>query len=97
MWQGGIQGEPELLRSCYQRSLALAKEKEVRTVAFPGISTGVYGYPKGAAARIALEVMQAECGDFKEVIACCFSQQDAVLYRTLCSDYQFGSGDDRFA
>jgi len=77
--------------------LALAKEKEARTVAFPGISTGVYGYPKEAAAHIALEVMQAERGDFEEIIACCFSQQDAVLYRTLCPDCRSDDGDGRFA
>jgi len=97
VWWGGAQGEPELLRSCYRRSLALAKEKEARTVAFPGISTGVYGYPKEAAAQIALGVMQAEREDFEEIIACCFSQKDATLYRTLCSDCRSDDGDGRFA
>jgi len=97
VWRGGGQGEPELLRSCYRHSLALAQEKEARTVAFPGISTGVYGYPKEAAARIALEVMRAERGDFEEIIACCFSQQDAALYRTLCSGCRSDDGDGRFA
>jgi len=94
VWQGGGQGESELLRSCYRRSLALAREKAARTIAFPGISTGVYGYPKEAAARIALEVMQAEREDFEEIIACCFSQGDAALYRTLCSDCRFDGEDD---
>ncbi len=86
VWQGGGQDEPELLRSCYRRSLALAKEKEARTVAFPCISTGVYGYPKEAATHIALEVMQAEREGFEEIIACCFSREDATVYRALCSD-----------
>ncbi|WP_133510537.1 O-acetyl-ADP-ribose deacetylase [Candidatus Thiosymbion oneisti] len=97
VWRGGGQGEPELLRSCYRRSLILAQEKEARTIAFPGISTGVYGYPKEAAARIALEVMQAEREDFEEIIACCFSREDAALYRRLCSDCRSDDGDDRFA
>jgi len=84
VWWGGGQGEPELLRSCYQRSLALAKEKGARSIAFPGISTGVYGYPKEAAAEIALDVMQAERKEFDEIVACCFSRQDAEIYRGLC-------------
>jgi len=54
VWRGGGQGEPELLHSCYRRSLILAQEKGVRTIAFSGIGTGVYGYPKEAAACIAL-------------------------------------------
>ena len=50
IWQGGHQGEPELLRSCYRQSFALAAAQGVRTIAFPSISTGAYGYPKEAAA-----------------------------------------------
>jgi O-acetyl-ADP-ribose deacetylase len=91
VWKGGGRGEPELLRSCYQSSLTLAKEKGARTVAFPGISTGVYGYPKEAAARIALDAMKAECDHFDEIVACCFSDEDAELYRTLCPDCRSGT------
>ncbi|MEA3275685.1 MAG: O-acetyl-ADP-ribose deacetylase [Pseudomonadota bacterium] len=86
VWHGGRAGEPDLLRSCYERSLALAAEKGVRTIAFPGISTGVYGYPKAAAARIALEVMDRARDRFDEIIACCFSADDAALYRDLCPE-----------
>jgi O-acetyl-ADP-ribose deacetylase (regulator of RNase III) len=86
VWRGGGAGEPELLRSCYERSFALAAEYGVRSIAFPGISTGVYGYPKDAAARIALDAMNAERGRFEEVVACCFSAADAAVYRGLCPD-----------
>jgi O-acetyl-ADP-ribose deacetylase (regulator of RNase III) len=86
VWHGGGSGEPGLLRRCYETSLALAAQHGARTVAFPAISTGVYGYPKEAAARIALEVMRREAAGFDELIACCFSEADAALYRSLCPD-----------
>ncbi len=85
VWHGGAQGEPELLRSCYRSSFALAREKGARSIAFPGISTGVYGYPKREAAEIALAAMrEAEVG-FERILACCFSEADAALYRELMS------------
>jgi O-acetyl-ADP-ribose deacetylase (regulator of RNase III) len=84
VWHGGRAGEPELLRSCYERSLALAREHGVRTIAFPGISTGVYGYPKESAASIALGMMRKERSAFDAIIACCFSPDDAAIYRRLC-------------
>jgi O-acetyl-ADP-ribose deacetylase (regulator of RNase III) len=86
VWRGGGSGEPELLASCYRRSLDLAAERGLRTVAFPGISTGVYGYPKEAAAKIALEALRRGQGRFDELIACCFSEGDADIYRHLCPD-----------
>jgi O-acetyl-ADP-ribose deacetylase (regulator of RNase III) len=54
VWNGGYSGEPELLASCYQTSLSVAKQKKLRTIAFPGISTGVYRFPKDLAATIAV-------------------------------------------
>lgn len=54
VWHGGYHGEPELLASCYQTSLAIAKEKKIKTIAFPGISTGAYGFPMELAAVIAI-------------------------------------------
>ena len=60
VWRGGGSGERELLASCYRQSLALAREHGARTIAFPGISTGVYGYPVARAARVAIEVIADE-------------------------------------
>ncbi|MFH1469638.1 MAG: O-acetyl-ADP-ribose deacetylase [Pseudomonadota bacterium] len=58
VWRGGILGEAEQLASCYRRSLSLAAAHDVRSIAFPGISTGVYGYPQEAAARIAVDTVR---------------------------------------
>ena len=86
VWHGGEMGEPELLRACYENSLELAFEQGVKRIAFPGISTGVYGYPKLQAADIALAVMRENLERFDEIIACCFSQEDAALYRQQCPE-----------
>ncbi len=83
VWQGGGQGEAVLLRSCYEQSFALAREKGVQSIAFPAISTGVYGYPKAEAASLALAVMAAE-RVVSRIVACCFSAEDFALYRSLC-------------
>jgi O-acetyl-ADP-ribose deacetylase (regulator of RNase III) len=88
VWHGGGHGEARLLRSCYQRSFALALENEVRTIAFPCISTGVYGYPKYQAAGIALHAMRAHEDRFERIIACCFSEADAAVYRRLLAETQ---------
>ncbi len=83
VWQGGEAGEPQLLRSCYVKSLQLALRHDAKQVAFPAISTGVYGYPKRAAARIALAAMREFEPRFEALIACCFSAADAQLYREI--------------
>ena len=70
----------ELLASCYSTSLAIAKEKNIRSIAFPCISCGVYGYPKAEAAKIALAAIN-ESGYDGEVIICCFCGADAEYYR----------------
>lgn len=83
VWSGGEDGEPGFLASCYRNSLELARETGIRTIAFPGISTGVYGFPKDAAAQIAVTEMKKYEKDFDEIIACCFSETDASRYRDL--------------
>lgn len=81
VWSGGDRDERVLLERCYRRSLELALENDVRTIAFPAISTGVYGFPKREAAAIALGVMREYEDRFAEIIACCFSEEDAAIYR----------------
>jgi O-acetyl-ADP-ribose deacetylase (regulator of RNase III) len=83
VWHGGQHTEPELLRRCYLTSFRLAREHQIRTIAFPGISTGVYAYPKEAAARIALTVMREEEANFERIIACCFSAGDVEIYKNV--------------
>jgi O-acetyl-ADP-ribose deacetylase (regulator of RNase III) len=85
VWRDGFSGEPEQLHACYENSLALAREHDVKSIAFPGISTGVYGYPKPKAAEIALRAMLAAEGVDK-IVACCFSQEDAEMYRELLEE-----------
>lgn len=81
MWQGGQDGEAALLASCYRSSFELALEHGLRSIAFPAISTGVYGYPRRAAADVATSVMAAFEERFALIIACCFSVGDASIYR----------------
>ena len=86
VWHGGHSGEAELLASAYRNSLELALQHGVETIAFPAISTGAYGYPKEDAARIALTVMRQYEDRFREIIVCCFSEQDAAIYRRLLAE-----------
>lgn len=82
IWRGGNAREAELLASAYETSFKLAREEgSVRTVAFPAIATGVYGFPKGPAAEIALGVMLMHEGEFERITACLFDEQSAQLYR----------------
>lgn len=81
VWHGGGRGEAALLSAAYRNSLALARENGAHSIAFPAISTGVYGFPKQQAARIALSEMRAALADFDRIIACCFSAADVALYR----------------
>ena len=86
VWHGGRHGEASLLESCYASCFTLALGNGVRSIAFPCISTGVYGYPKDQAAGIALAAMRAHEAHFDKIIACCFSEDDAAFYRRLLSE-----------
>ena len=83
VWHGGNEGEASLLDSCYRRSLELAIQYEVKTIAFPSISTGVYGFPKQQAAEIAISVMREYEERFEEIVACCFNNDDIKRYQAL--------------
>ena len=83
VWHGGSEGEARLLASCYQRSLQVAAAAGARSIAFPAISTGVYGYPVDAAAKIAVDTVCADKGGFDEVRFCCFSAADFAIYQAL--------------
>jgi O-acetyl-ADP-ribose deacetylase (regulator of RNase III) len=83
VWQGGGAGEAEQLESCYRRSFDLALENGVSSIAFPAISTGVYGYPKREAASIALRIMRAYQGRFERIIVCTHGEEDTRIYREL--------------
>lgn len=83
VWHGGHQGEPALLAACYRNSLMLAGRHACRSIAFPCISTGVYGYPFEAAADIAIATVReaaARIEGLDEVIFCCFSAADHAFY-----------------
>lgn len=83
VWHGGEEGEPQLLESCYRRSFEVAlAQGNIKTIAFPGISTGVYGYPKDEASDIAIRMMKEFEPQFKKIIACAFSSEDADRYRS---------------
>lgn len=89
VWRGGRQGEPALLASCYQRSLALAEAHGLASIAFPAISCGIYGYPLEAAAAIAIDVLSAprpEGSTLRRAVLVAFSQDMADLYRRLLRD-----------
>jgi len=88
VWQGGREGEPELLASCYRRSLEVAALAGARSIAFPCISTGIYGYPLEPAARLAIATVRAALAerahaDWQEVSFCCFSAGDLAVYEAL--------------
>lgn len=88
IWHGGNHGEPDLLRNCYLNSLMLAESLQVKTVAFPNISTGVYGYPKQLAAEIAIATVRQYSSTLPEkVIFVCFDAENYQIYEKLLSAF----------
>lgn len=83
VWRGGTQGEPELLASCYRRSLELAAGKRAKSIAFPCISAGVYGFPVEKAAETAISTVREvlkRLSEPMEVVFCCYSSKNAKIY-----------------
>ncbi|WP_045121067.1 O-acetyl-ADP-ribose deacetylase [Haliangium ochraceum] len=89
VWRGGGEGEPELLASCYRACMALAREHGLRTLAFPAISTGVYGYPLEPATSVAVSTVREQLRaspTITQVVFCCFSARARQVYeRTLAA------------
>jgi len=86
VWRGGEFNEVELLRSCYRECVATAEANDISSIAFPAISTGVYGFPKQAAAEIAIDTISKAVEGTPtvgEVVFCCFSAADLSLYRSV--------------
>ena len=89
VWKGGSHGEAGLLASCYRRSLELAAERDLTSIAFPAISTGIFGFPIQPAAEIAIataRVFTQSSSSVREVIFCCYSSRDYELYAALLSN-----------
>jgi O-acetyl-ADP-ribose deacetylase (regulator of RNase III) len=82
VWRGGTAGEAGLLESCYSRCLTIAQQHGLKSIAFPAISTGIYGYPIQPATEIAVRTVKAQAW-IDEVIFCCFDKQTADLYRKV--------------
>jgi O-acetyl-ADP-ribose deacetylase (regulator of RNase III) len=89
IWHGGAQGEPDLLASCYRRCIELAAAHDIATLAFPSISSGVYGYPINLAAKIAIATVRKDVKEvpvIREVVFCCFSAGDLTVYEAALSE-----------
>jgi len=89
VWSGGARGEPELLASCYREALRIAAAAGLRSVAFPAISTGAYGYPLEPATRIAVEQVRRGLDAYpplERVVFCCFSDRDLEVYDRVAAE-----------
>ena len=91
VWAGGNSGESQHLASCYSQTLALAEKNGLTSIAFPSISTGIYGYPIERAATIAVNTVNAHLkqgSSLKEIIFCCFSAEDCQVYKKALMDVE---------
>ncbi|NHZ91631.1 O-acetyl-ADP-ribose deacetylase [Massilia sp. CCM 8733] len=83
VWRGGDNGEAALLASCYRRAIGIASARSLASIAFPAISTGIYGYPAALAANVAVTTVREALQDapgIRDVVFCCFSGADLALY-----------------
>ena len=88
VWRGGTSGEAQLLASCYRRALELAAANDIESIAFPSISTGIYGYPIELAADVAVSTVRGSLREFeavREIVFCCFSSGDLAVYQRVVS------------
>lgn len=92
VWHGGRDGEPEMLARCYRDSLRLAIEHDIRSIAFPAISCGVFGYPPDRAAEVAVHTLRAYAPDDLRVILCAFDAAMAERYRRVLAATDEGHG-----
>lgn len=86
IWKGGQHNEKDLLRNCYRNSIHLAENLQVKSIAFPNISTGIYGFPKKEAAQIAIKTIQEEAKHLqsvRKIIFCVFDEENLHLYKNL--------------
>jgi len=93
VWQGGTQGEAKLLASCYRESLSLAAARRLASIAFPCISTGIFGYPPEQAAEVAITGVRdflQKSSSLREVIFCCYSASDLALYQSRLANKEGG-------
>jgi O-acetyl-ADP-ribose deacetylase (regulator of RNase III) len=83
VWRGGKSGEEAMLAACYRNALALAEERQCRSIAFPAISTGIYGFPADRAAGIAVETVRGTLAgtSLERVVFCCFDRATLAHYR----------------
>lgn len=97
VWHGGHRREAELLASCYRRSLEVAAEHRLTSIAFPAISTGAYGFPILPATEIAVATTRAftqSASSLREVIFCCFGREDYQIYAGALSGWKSGEGSE---
>jgi O-acetyl-ADP-ribose deacetylase len=83
VWQGGNANEDDLLASCYRRSLEVTDQLQVKSIAFPAISTGIFGFPKIRAAKIAVTEIRNYTGGIERVLLVCFDAETVDIYREL--------------
>jgi O-acetyl-ADP-ribose deacetylase len=89
VWRGGVNGEEQLLASCYANAIEIAGAKDIASIAFPSISTGIYGYPIKLAARVAVDTVRSRMDEFpalREVIFCCFADDDLAIYESTLGE-----------